>query len=255
MSVSGQTVRLFPMSDVAEAYRTVRTALAFGMPDRRIKSVLITSPAPGDGKSTSASNLAIALATAGQRVLLLDADFRKPSIHRIFELSPEVGFSNMLAGTKTLEEVIQASRTPGLDILPCGPIPANPSEILNSEQFASILKTLGEKYDMLVIDSPPVGPVTDARILGACCDLTLLVLRAEKSTRASAEHARNSLLSVGATIPGILVNDVPRNRNGYGYYTGYGGYAYRSGYGGYGQAYGRPALADRAPVEVKVTRN
>ena len=253
ISIAGQTVRLFPMSDVAEAYRTVRTALAFGMPDRVIKSVVVTSPGAGDGKSTSASNLAIALASAGQRVLLVDADFRKPSIHRIFELPSTMGISSVLAGQKTLEEVIHASRTPGLDVLPCGEIPANPAELLNGEQFASILKTLGDKYDMLVIDSPPVAPVTDARILGARCDLTLLVLRAEKSTRAGSEHARNSLLSVGATIPGILVNDVPRNRNGYGYYAGYGGY---SSYGKYGHTYGgHSSRADGASVAVTVTRN
>ena len=127
------------------------------------------------------------------------------------------------------------------------------AELLNGEQFASILKTLGDKYDMLVIDSPPVAPVTDARILGARCDLTLLVLRAEKSTRAGSEHARNSLLSVGATIPGILVNDVPRNRNGYGYYAGYGGY---SSYGKYGHTYGgHSSRADGASVAVTVTRN
>jgi polysaccharide biosynthesis transport protein len=218
-----------PMSDVAEAYRTIRTAVYFGMPDKSSKTILITSPASGDGKSTLASNLAIAMAQAGQRVLLLDADFRRPRQHEIFGVESEKGLSSVLAGKAALANAIQRTSINGLSVLPCGPVPPNPSEILNSRKFMMVLEKLAEHYDHVLLDSPPVAPVTDARILGALCDTTLLVLRAEKSTRKISEHAIEGLLSTGATILGAIVNDVTRGRGSYGYYSRYGDYQY--GYG------------------------
>jgi len=217
-SERGQILFRDPMSDVAEAYRTIRTAVYFGQPNGVAKTLLITSPAPGDGKSTLASNLAIAMAQAGNRILLMDCDFRKPTQHRIFELGKKTGLSNVLAGEMNLPDVIIETPVAGLSVLPCGPIPANPSEILNSQTFADLLDTLCEKYDHVLIDSPPVMPVTDARILAASCDATVLALRAEKSTRKGAIYARDVLQSVGARLIGVVVNDVPRRRGVYGYY-------------------------------------
>jgi capsular exopolysaccharide synthesis family protein len=214
----GRHLHLEPMSDVAESYRTVRTAVYFGQPEAVAKTLLITSPAPGDGKTTLASNLAIAMAQAGNRILLLDADFRKPTQHKIFELTKRTGLSNVLAGEAKLDEVIQSTTISGLDILPCGPIPANPSEILNSQTFADLLEQLKARYDHVLLDSPPVMPVTDARILAASCDATLLSLRAEKTTRKGALYARDTLRSVGSQILGVVVNDVPRRKGIYGYY-------------------------------------
>lgn len=231
----GQKAHRDSSSTIAEAYRTIRTAIYFGVPDGGARTILITSPAPGDGKSTAASNLAITMAQAGQRTLLVDADFRKPMIHEIFEINDERGLSSSLTGQSTNGLAIQSSQVPGLDLLPCGPLPPNPSELLNSEAFAALLQKLASEYDRVVLDSPPVMPVTDARILGALCDVTVLVLRAERSTRKASEQARDGLLSVGARILGVLVNDVPRGRDRYGYYGGYGGYG---GYG-YGYGYGR----------------
>jgi capsular exopolysaccharide synthesis family protein len=214
----GMHLHLEPMSDVAESYRTVRTAVYFGQTAGVAKTLLITSPSPGDGKTTLASNLAIAMAQAGNRILLLDADFRKPSQHKIFDLGKRAGLSSVLAGETKLEEVIQPTAISGLDILPCGPIPANPSEILNSQTFADLLEELKKRYDHVLLDSPPVMPVTDARILAASCDATVLSLRAEKTTRKGAIYARDMLHSVGSHILGVVVNDVPRKKGIYGYY-------------------------------------
>jgi capsular exopolysaccharide synthesis family protein len=217
-SQRGMHLHLEPMSDVAESYRTVRTAVYFGQTNGLAKTLLITSPAPGDGKTTLASNLAIAMAQAGNRILLLDADFRKPTQHKIFDLNKRSGLSSVLAGEAELDEVIQSTAISGLDILPCGPIPANPSEILNSQTFADLLEQLKARYDHVLLDSPPVMPVTDARILAASCDATLLSLRAEKTTRKGALYARDMLRSVGSQILGVVVNDVPRRKGIYGYY-------------------------------------
>jgi capsular exopolysaccharide synthesis family protein len=214
-------VHLDPRSEVAEAYRTIRTAVYFSGQGagNRAKTLLVTSPEPGDGKTTSASNLAIAIAQTGRNILLLDADFRKPTQHKNLDVKDTVGLSSVLAGIETLDRAIQRTGVDGLDILPCGPIPENPSEILNSQEFGELIDRLAMKYDHILFDSPPANLVTDARILGAVCDATILVLRAEKSTRKAAEHARNALLSVGARVLGAVVNDVPRGK-GYEVYGG-----------------------------------
>jgi len=227
---SGRKVHLDSGSDIAEAYRTLRTAIFFGMPDKKVKTILLTSPQPGDGKSTSISNLAIAMAQAGQRTLLIDCDLRKPVQHKTFNASNDIGISNVVTRGVPVDSAIQQTEVEGLSILPCGSMPPNPAEILNSQPFADVLERLEQKFDIILIDSPPVLPVTDARILGAIADMTILVLRAEKSTRKGTQHAADCLLNVGAKLFGSVVNDVPRKRGGYGYY--YGGYQY-GGYGGY----------------------
>ncbi len=213
------TVHLDPRSVVAEAYRTIRTAVYFGAGASHCKTMLVTSPEPGDGKTTSASNLAIAIAQTGRSVLLLDADFRKPTQAKNLDVNESVGLSSVLAGREPLPKALQHTGVDGLDILPCGPIPANPSEILNSREFGELVDALTQKYDHIIFDSPPVNAVTDARILGAVCDATILVLRADKSTRKSGEHARNALMSVGARVLGVIVNDAP-HRKGYDVYGG-----------------------------------
>ncbi|MBN1391376.1 MAG: polysaccharide biosynthesis tyrosine autokinase [Sedimentisphaerales bacterium] len=237
----GQKVYLEPKSVIAEAYRTIRTAVFFGVPKGHAKTILITSPDAGDGKSTLASNLAIAMAQAGQKTLLLDADFRKPVQHNIFNFENDTGLSSVLAGIITLDEALQKGPVEGLDVLSCGPEVPNPSEILNSEAFTGILKDeLTKRYNRIIIDSPPVGPVADSQILSASSDITLLVLRAEKSTRKHSQQSCDVLQSVGGRLLGAVVNDVPRRHNGYGYYSGYG--YYRS-YGYYGDREKQKAVA------------
>jgi polysaccharide biosynthesis transport protein len=233
----GQEIHLYPKSEVAEAYRTIRTGIRFGMTDAASKTLLVTSPSPGDGKTTVASNLAIALAQTGKRVLLIDADCRRPMIQRIYSLADENGLSTVLTGQSELAASVQRSNTENLDILPCGPLPPNPAEMLNSEAFTSVLRELAAQYDHVVVDSPPVAPVTDARILAAACDATLMVIRAEKTSRRVAEHARDALASVGAVLLGVVVNDAPRSRSEA---SSYGHYSYSYGYGYGSKGNGRP---------------
>lgn len=223
----GRKVHLDSKSPWAESYRTIRTAVFFGAPQGEIKTILITSPAPSDGKSTMVSNLAITMAQSGQKTLILDADFRKPMQHNIFGIrNHDAGLSSVLAGMTKLHNTILSTGIKRLDLLTRGPDVPNPSETLNSKIFAKLLKILSTKYDRVIIDSPPVMPVTDAQILAAISDITILVLRAEKSTRKISQQARDGLLSVGARFLGVVVNDVPK-KGGYGY--GYGYY-----YGHYG---------------------
>jgi capsular exopolysaccharide synthesis family protein len=221
----GTKAYLESKSVVAEAYRTIRTALFFGAKGKA-KTILITSPGPGDGKSCLVSNLAITMAQAGQKTLIIDADFRKPMQHNIFEIDKKDSLSSVLDGSVTLDEAIRSSLVKNLDLLPCSSEIHNPSEILNSENFVKLLEKLSQQYDRIVIDSPPVGPVADSRILAAISDATLLVLKAERSTRKNSQQARDALLSVHANLLGVVVNAVSRKNNRYGYYTGYGYYGY-----------------------------
>ena len=237
----GLAVQKEPRSHAAEAYRTIRTAVYFGVPNGSAKVLLVTSPEAGDGKSTVISNLGIAMAQAGQRTLIIDADFHKPVQHKIFDLERKQGISSVLAGRDPLDATIRHTAVDGLDVLTCGPIPPNPSELLNSQVFADTLRTLSARYDHILVDSPPVMALTDSRILGAMCDVTLLVLRADKSHRRSAQFACDSLIGLGGHILGIIVNAVPRRKDRY-YYGGYRYYRY-----GYRYGYGhRAAEEDRA---------
>ncbi len=243
----GQKVHLEPKSFVAEACRTIRTAIYFGVPNGQAKTILVTSPDAGDGKTTVASNLAIAMAQAGQKTLLLDCDFRKPMQHRIFDVDNEKGLSSMLAGPYEENGAIIQGLVAGLDLLPRGPEVPNPAEMLNSKTFTEMLNNLSKQYDRIIIDSPPVGLVTDAQILAAVCDSTLLVLRAEKSTRKHSQQARDSLLSVGGHLLGAVVNNVSRKHGRYGYY-GYGYYGHYGRYGHYGY-YGESEKKEKSQEE------
>lgn len=226
MQERGRKVLLQPDSHEAEAFRTVRTAVFFSAPKGRAKAMLITSPEAGDGKSTLVSNLAIAMARAGQKTLILDADFRKPTQDSIFGLDHhERCLSNVLAGRMKLAAAIQPTGLEGLHLLTCGHGISNPAEVLNSQRFALLLKSLAGAYDRILVDAPPVTVVTDAQILGVRCDVTLLVLKADKSTRRAAQRAIEALRSVGAQVLGVVVNDISKSGDRYGYYYGrYGGY-------------------------------
>jgi len=201
----GQIVHNDPFGEAAESYRTLRTALQFGLP-KGVKTLLITSPASGDGKSTLVSNLAIAIAQTGKRVLVIDADFRAPMQHRLFGVKDRIGFATVLGSDDPMSEAIQRTEVEGLDVLPCGPIPPNPAEMLNSQSFTDHLNDLADKYDLVLIDSPPVTAVADARILAASADATMLVVRPDGSTRRHTIDARDGLRSVGARIIGVAVN-------------------------------------------------
>lgn len=219
-AVCGQIVHLEPSSEAAEAYRVIRTAIYFGAGPSTARTVLVASPSSGDGKTTVACNLAIALAQAGHRTCLLEADLRRPKIGTIFAVDPQTGMFGHLMGRLRLEEALQPSGIPGLDVLICETPPRNPAEIVNSRLFSGMLRTLAASYDYVVIDSPPVLNVTDASILAAEADLTLLVLRADKSDRHTSEAACDALMNVGARVLGVVANGV-RGQKGYYAYGNY----------------------------------
>lgn len=230
-SEGGRIVATHPRSPAAEAVRTLRTALDFGLAGPGSKVFVVTSPAPGDGKSTVASNLAITMAQANQRVLIIDSDLRKPTQSEIFDVQADTGLSAVLTGTLAPAEAIVPTGIPSLDIMACGKRPSNPVELLNNGVLPEVLRSLSEHYDKIVIDSPPVMPVADARIIAAMGDCTVLVLRADRSTRRLSVAARDELLKVRTQRLGLVVNAAPLHRSGYGY--GYGAYG---AYGEYGQA-------------------
>ncbi|MHC4439712.1 MAG: polysaccharide biosynthesis tyrosine autokinase, partial [Planctomycetota bacterium] len=219
----GRKVHFEPNSRAAEAYRAIRTSVFFGVPEGKAKTILITSAESLEGKTTLASNLAITMAQAGQKTLLLDADFRNPMQYQVFEMNGSDGLVSLLSGTTTLERAIQASGIEGLELLPCKTQLINSAEIINSKSFSKLIKDLSGRYDRVIIDSPPVLPVTDAQILAAISDVTLLVLRADKSTRKSSRLARDGLLSVGAYLLGVVVNNASK-KGRYGYHSEYGYY-------------------------------
>jgi capsular exopolysaccharide synthesis family protein len=219
----GQRLRFACESRESEAYRAIRTALFFGTPREQAITILVTSPDRLEGKTTLVSNLGIAMAQAGQKTLILDADLRKPMQHRVFSMNGHGrGLTDVLTGTAALDEAIRTTEVRGLDVLAGGPSVPNPSELLSCRTFARVLEQLKQKYDRILVDSPPVGLLTDAQILATLCGLTLLVLRAEKSTRIFAQRARDALLTVGARLVGVVVNDVPRRDARYSHYTLYG---------------------------------
>lgn len=208
-SVSGQRVLLDPASDAAEAYRSLRTAVQFAAPGG-LKTLMIASPNSGDGKTTLTTNLGIAMAQAGKRVCIVDADLRKPTVHDVFSIKTTLGLSTLLAGRSTLDGTLQRTNVTGLDVLPCGPVPANPTEVLNSQEFNDTVEDLADRYDLVLLDSPPVTSADDARVIAASCDATLIVLTARQAHRRATESTRDALQGVGARIIGLVVNDVPR---------------------------------------------
>ena len=198
---------------------------------KEIQLFVVTSPGPRDGKTTAAISLAITMAQAGARVLLVDTDLRKPRIHMSFGLSPEKGVSTAIMGEATVKDLIVHSEIPNLDVLPCGPIPPNPAELLHTERFREILAACRSEYDKVILDSSPTGPVTDPAIIGSLTDGVVLVLRAGHTTREAASHARRHLTDAGARILGLVVNQTDRKGRGYGY-----GYSYHNPYERYYRA-------------------
>lgn len=222
LAIRGQKVRISPDSREAEAFRMVRTGLFFRAPREEARTTLITSPASGEGKSTVVANLGIAIAQTGQRVLIIDADLRGPLQHRIFNLDRSAkGLSAVLTGEMALEDAIERTGMEKLSVLTCGPDVPNPAELLNHDGFPGLFARLADEYDRILIDSPPVLAVTDALILSALSDATVLVLRAEHSTREISLRALESLTSIGAKVLGVVFNDVPYRSGRYGYYSDY----------------------------------
>ncbi|MFQ9617381.1 MAG: CpsD/CapB family tyrosine-protein kinase, partial [Clostridium butyricum] len=195
-----------PKSAEAEAYKTLRTNVQYSSISKKIKTLLVTSADSKDGKSTVCSNLGVTFSQNGQSVIILDCDFRKPSIHKFFNISNSAGITDILLGEEKLEETIQHYNS-NTDILTAGNIPPNPSEILGSQSMINLLSFLSERYDIVIIDSPPVGVVTDAQIISASVDGTLVVIRAEETKAKRVTEAVNLLKKVDANIIGMVLNE------------------------------------------------
>jgi len=208
-------------SPISEAYRAIRTNLQFAGAGKPLKLISFTSATPSEGKSTTVSNLAIVMAQNEKNVLLIDCDMRKPVQHKYFEL-PNRGLSNYIATGAKLDTVIQKGVLPHLDILPSGPVPPNPSELLSSAKMEEILHTVREKYDYVLLDMPPVLPVTDAAVLSSKVDGVVLILSSGDISPEEANRTKAQLEQGGANILGVILNKVPTQRgHGYGQYYYY----------------------------------
>ena len=214
-----------PQSAEADAFRGVRAHLALGARGHRV--VQVTSPNPGDGKSTFAANLAVVVAQSGLSVVLLDCDFRRPQVHALFRLDAGgVGLADVLAGTAPLAAALRRSPVPRLDLLPCGGRPANPSELLDGPRFAELLDGLKATYDVVVVDTPPLLAVSDPSNVAARVDGVVLVLRLTTDSRPAAERAHEALVALGANVLGVVVNAGAGSSRGYAEYDAGG----RAGY-------------------------
>jgi succinoglycan biosynthesis transport protein ExoP len=207
-----------PSGGLAEAARGIRTNLMFMAPDHPYKVILVTSAAPGDGKTTVASSIAVAMAQASQRVLLMDCDLRRPRLHRIYGKVNDIGVTSVTMTPALLEQNSIASEVPNLDLLPAGPMVPNPAEFLHSAAFSAMLKKLAMTYDRIVIDSPPASIVSDSAILATQVDGVVFVVRASTTARETARKALRSLRDVSAHMIGSVLNALDLRRQGYGGY-------------------------------------
>ncbi|MGQ9768534.1 MAG: polysaccharide biosynthesis tyrosine autokinase [Anaerolineae bacterium] len=215
----------------AEAYRILRTNLQFAGVDRPVRTLMIASPAPREGKTLTAGNLGIAFAQAGQRVILVDADLHRPQLHRIFGLRNNVGLTSaLLEPQPTTDGLLQETAVPGLQVLTSGPLPPNPAELLASRRMREFTQKLLEMADIVIFDTPPVIALADAAIVGSQVDGVLLVVCAGETRREVAQRALGALQQVNARVVGALINRLPAQRAGYYYY-----YYYHYGYYGDGE--------------------
>jgi capsular exopolysaccharide synthesis family protein len=207
-------------SPISEQYRTIRTNIQFAMVDRELKTLVVTSSGPSEGKSTTSANLAIVFANSGKRILLVDADMRKPTVAKTFSIDNSRGISTLLGNRETsLKQVIRASGIDNLSLMTSGPKPPNPSELLESNRMTELIQKLKEQYDLVIFDMPPVVAVTDAQIVAAKTDGTIMVIRENVSKKDSLLKAKNLLEMVDANILGVVYNG-SKNIVDQGYYYG-----------------------------------
>jgi capsular exopolysaccharide synthesis family protein len=224
-----------PRSRLAETYKSVRTGIDLIRRNWEGKVFLVTSAQPGDGKSTTTSNLAICLAQSGRRVLLIDADLRRPSQHTIHDLRRSPGLTQVLTGQESFLHAVQQTSVENLDFLAAGSEVANPAELLATDRLGTLVSELRQAYDVVLFDSSPLLVVTDPSIVAAVIDGMLLVVRAAVTRRHDAERTQDLLKVLGVSVLGLVINGINPGGGGYGY-----GYGYLYGYG----TYGRPRASD-----------
>jgi capsular exopolysaccharide synthesis family protein len=229
-------------SGASEAFRTVRTGIFFSAPEKELKRILVTSSIPGEGKTMLATNTAITMAQSGYKTLLVDADMRHPELHKSLQVIASRGLSNVLVGDAEPQEVISPTQIENLDLLPCGPIPPNPAELLGSQMLKTFLGKVEQKYDKIVFDSPPVISVTDPLVLATFVDGVLMVIQAGKCAKPLVLRSKEQLEAVKARIVGAVLNDVTSEVGRY-YYRDYYYYRYYSGY------YGEKTKPEAVPEE------
>lgn len=211
-----------PKSLNAEQFRTIRTNIEFAQLDKSMKNLLVSSSIPAEGKSTVASNLAYVIAQTDKRVLLVDADLRKPTVHRTFKLNNEQGLTTLLSNADLkFNQVVQHSRDLNLYFLPSGPIPPNPSEILGSGRMTLLMQELGQYFDIVIYDAPPITAVTDPQILATKVDGVVMVVRQGYTRKEEVKKAKEALDNVNANILGYVMNG-KEIKDSAGYYTYYG---------------------------------
>ncbi len=213
--------KMNPRSPIAEQYKTIRTNLQFSSIDGELKTMLVTSSGPSEGKSSTTANLAIVFAQQGKRVLLIDADMRKPTVHYTFRLANNIGLSNYLAGNQRITDLVNETHVDSLDVMTSGPIPPNPSELLGSKKMEQFIKEAKHHYDMIIFDTPPVLAVTDSQVLSAFVDGVLLVVRSKQTEKEAAAKAKEKLDQANAKVLGAVLNDQDiKSSSNYYYYYG-----------------------------------
>jgi capsular exopolysaccharide synthesis family protein len=235
-----------PASPATEAYRSLRTSLQFARQEHELRTILVTSPAAAEGKTSTLANLGAVFAQAGQRVLMVSCDLRKPRLGQFFGIDERAGLTTAILGEDSVENLVQP--TPGTDnlwLLPSGPPPPNPAELLNGARAQEIFARLRAAFDLVLIDSPPILPVTDAVVLSKDVDATLLVVAAYRTSSGDVQRAAERLAQVDARVVGVVLNEA--TKQGSGYYAGYGAYGGRHG------TYG--SLPQLSPASVPVQAN
>ena len=201
---------LYPRSPAAEAFRTIRTNIEFAALDRGLRTIVVTSSLPTEGKTTVTSNLAVAFAQAGRRTILVDADLRRPGVNTIFDLPNEQGLTDLVrTDSVSIEDVAQQTEAPNLTVITAGTIPANPAELLGSRRMAAIIERLKESADIVIFDTPPVTAVTDAAVMAAKADATIMVIQSHRASRRIVAQGLEALTKVNARVVGAVLNNVP----------------------------------------------
>ncbi len=209
-----------PKSPISEQYRTIRTNIQFSSIDEELQTLIVTSAGPGEGKSTTTANMAVVFAQQGKKVLLVDGDLRKPTVHYTFSFTNTFGLTSVLSKQISFQEAVKTSQIENLDILPSGPLPPNPAELLSSRSMMELLRIAKEQYDIIIFDTPPVLVVTDAQVMSNMCDGVILVVSSGRTEKDAAVKAKELLTAAKAKIVGVVLNNKEESKTASYYYYG-----------------------------------